>query len=464
MMTIPFALFPLYSALVRSRTAMPCMSFCMFLAIVTPAHALEVAGHWSGRMEPTNLSAEIEIDLQPADASWKAEMTFRSGPDGGSLPIEALRVDDDSVLVRTKIEGADVTLELTLEDDLLLGSVRVTENGRVLADGPAGLARASDASGKERLMRWLDAHGTSIDALRRSAVIERATELLLENYVFLDRAERAVADVRERAKRGEYDSVTSPARLAELLGRHLAEATGDRHVQMKFGAERASDSLDTAVETKAELAQLRRDAEAEGFGIGKPRVLDGNVGYIEFKRFFRADLAGDALAAAMRKLATTDALIVDLRECHGGDPAMAVLGASWFFDGRPRHWNDMVRRCDSTTTQFWTAAWLPSPRYVDKPIYVLTAQRTFSAPESLAYELQQTRRGIIVGEATGGGAHPGAWFPLDDRFSLFIPLSRYVSATSGGDWEGAGVKPDVACSASEALQRAHRLAMEELGR
>lgn len=443
------------------------MSICTLLAIVVsfaPTHAQDIAGRWSGRMEPQNLSAEIEFNLEHVDASWSAEMTFRAGPDGGSLMIEELRVDGDSVLVRTKIEGANMSLELTLEDDLLLGSVRVTESGHVLAEGPVGLARASDASGKERLTRWLDAHGDSIDALRRGAVIERAMELLLTNYVFRDRAQRAVADVRERAKRGEYDSVNSPARFAELLGRHLAEATGDRHVHVKFGAERASDPLAATVETKAELAQLRRAAEAEGFGIGKPRVLDGNVGYIEFKRFFRAELAGDVLAAAMQQVASTDALIVDLRECRGGDPVMVVLAASWFFDGRPRHWNDLIRRCDGTTTQFWTAAWLPGAHYVDKPIYVLTAHRTFSAPESLAYELQQTRRATIVGEVTGGGAHSGAWFPIDDRFSLFTPLSRYVSAASGGDWEGVGVKPDVVCDAAESLQRAHGLALGELGR
>ena len=112
----------------------------------------------------------------------------------------------------------------------------------------------------------------------------------------------------------------------------------------------------------------------------------------------------------------------------------------------------------------WTAAWLPGQRYVEKPIYVLTARRTFSAPESLAYELKQTRRATIVGEATGGGAHPGAWFPIDDRFAIFIPLSRYVSATSGGDWEGVGVEPDIACEASQALERAHREALAKLGR
>jgi retinol-binding protein 3 len=420
----------------------------------------DTAGRWTGRIEPTNLSAEIELDLQHVDTSWKADLSFRSGPDGGTLPIEEMRVENDSVLVRTKIEGADVSLALARAGDLLLGSVQVTERGRVLAEGPAGLARASDASGKDRLLHWLDAQSGSIDARQRATVIARVTELFSANYVFLDPAERAVAEVRDRAKRGEYDSITTAPRLAERLSRQLAGSTGDRHVHIKFGAGRTSDPLAAGVETKAELEHLRRDAEEEGFGIGKPRVLDGNVGYIEFNRFARAEFAGNALAAAMGLLSRTSALIVDLRACRGGDPVMAVLAASWFFDGRPRHWNDMVRRCDSTTTQFWTAAWLPGARYVDKPVYVLVAQRTFSAPESFAYELQQTHRGTIVGEVTGGGAHPGAWFPIDDRFSIFIPLSRYVSATSGGDWEGTGVKPDVLCPATDALAIARRLALK----
>ena len=431
---------------------------------LAPAIAQDLAGRWRGRMEPTHHSAEIELELERSGASWNGVMSFRAGPDGGSLPVEELRIDGAAVFLRTRIEGAEVRLQFALEDALLLGSVRVTEGDRVLAEGPAGLARASDANAQEHLTRWLDAQGPPIGAERRRSVIEGAAELMRTNYGFADGSERAATVVRERAGRGEYDSVTSPARLAGLLSRDLADSTADRHVRVKFGAQRVPDPKAVVVETREALEQLRRDAEAESFGIGKPRVLDGNVGYLEWRRFFRAELAGDALATAMHQLASTDALILDLRECHGGDPVMVVLAASWLFEGRPRHWNDLLRRCDGTTTQFWTSAWLPGPRYVDKPIYVLTSQRTFSAPESLAYELQQTRRATIVGEATGGGAHSGAWFPIDDQFAIFVPLSRYVSATSGGDWEGVGVGPDIVCEATEALERAHREALAQLGR
>src|SRR6185295_7980255 len=104
-----------------------------------PARAEVPEGRWSGRMEPKNLSAEIEIDLARAGTSWKGVMSYHAGPDGGALPVEELRVAGDAVFLRTRLEGADVSLQLALDDALLLGSVRVTESGRVLAEGPVGL-------------------------------------------------------------------------------------------------------------------------------------------------------------------------------------------------------------------------------------------------------------------------------------------------------------------------------------
>jgi hypothetical protein len=434
------------------------------LVLAVPAATQDLAGSWKGRMEPQGHSAELQLDLRREAGAWSGALTFRAGPDGGELPIQELRVDGAGVLLRTTIEGADVRFELALEERILLGTALAREGERVLCEGPAGLARASDAEAQARLTRWLDARGEAVSPERRDAVIEAAADRVLSSYVFLDRAERAAADLRERRLRGEYDQVSTAARLAELLGRHLAESTRDEHVRVKHGSRRVPDPLAERAETPAELEQLRAEAEADGYGVGPARVLDGNVGLLEMRRFHRAELAGDALAAAMAKLSGADALILDLRACHGGDPVMVVLAASWFFEGRPRRWSDTVRRVDGTTTQQWTSAWLPGRRCAKQPLYVLTARRTFSAPEGLAYGLQQTGRATIVGETTGGGAHSGAWFPLDDRFAIFVPLSRSVNAISGGDWEGVGVEPDLPCAAEQALERAHRAALSTLGR
>ena len=62
------------------------------MVLATPVCAQDIAGRWNGRMEPTNLSAEIRLNLERVKTSWKAEMMFRAGPDSSSLPIETLRV------------------------------------------------------------------------------------------------------------------------------------------------------------------------------------------------------------------------------------------------------------------------------------------------------------------------------------------------------------------------------------
>jgi hypothetical protein len=415
-------------------------------------------------MEPGNLSAALELTLRPVEAGWIAELEFRSGADSSSLAVDELAVSDEqTVRFKTTLEGARLAFDLNIGGDgLLLGHVEVTEGERVLAAGPVGFAPAGDEVAAQRLAQWLGRQGQPVDAVHRQAVIDRAAELFQANYVFEEQARQAAAALRERAAAGEFDSIATAAQLAEALGANLAEATGDKHVRVKFSSETYLDPLADLDDepSREEYEELRQAAAAEGCGIGEPQLLAGEVGYLPLTRFFPADIGGGPLAAAMQKLAPARALVIDLRECRGGDPEMVALVASWLLPPPSRHWCDMQRRLDDSSRQYWTAAWLPGPRFVDKPVYVLTAQRTFSAPESLAYELQQTRRATVVGEATGGGAHPGAWFPLTDGFALFIPLSRYISPVSGTDWEGRGVQPDVPCPAAEALDTAAELARQ----
>jgi C-terminal processing protease CtpA/Prc len=113
--------------------------------------------------------------------------------------------------------------------------------------------------------------------------------------------------------------------------------------------------------------------------------------------------------------------------------------------------------------QFWTLPYVPGIRFgSDKPVYVLTSQRTFSGGEELAYDLQQLGRAVIVGETTGGGAHARRGFRLTDHLEAHIPVARALNPHSGRNWEGTGVAPDVAIEADQALDAALRLAQETL--
>ena len=64
----------------------------------------------------------------------------------------------------------------------------------------------------------------------------------------------------------------------------------------------------------------------------------------------------------------------------------------------------------------------------------------------------------IVGEPSGGGAHPFVYRRVHPHFVLFLAESRSVNPLTGANWQGTGVKPDVLVPADQALDKALELA------
>src|SRR5262249_36093779 len=126
------------------------------------------------------------------------------------------------------------------------------------------------------------------------------------------------------------------------------------------------------------------------------------------------------------------------------------------------HLNDLYFRPTNATHQWWTQPFVPGNRFVDKPVYVLTSKNTFSAAEECTYNLQCLKRATIVGETTGGGAHPGGFKRVHDHFGVWVPQGRAINPITKTNWEGTGVKPDVAAPASLALATAHLAALDRL--
>ena len=104
-------------------------------------------------------------------------------------------------------------------------------------------------------------------------------------------------------------------------------------------------------------------------------------------------------------MADADALVIDLRDNFGGDPATVALVASYLFDTTPVHHNDLWWRDGNETSSFYTLREVPGKRFgPKKPVFVLTSHETISAGEEFAYDLQCLHRAVIVGEPTRGGA------------------------------------------------------------
>jgi hypothetical protein len=421
---------------------------------------------------------------------------------------------------RAEKDQIERAINHTVRDRFTAGAVQravLLEHGDDLGIGPGQLmvrvfvpAPGEPAEYEQALAEWQQAHQAGMDQLRRELslrlpsarlleftfddpgaatprisvpddgslaaeqmsgreIVTTALELLRANYVFPEVAERAAAAVQARLAAGEYDGLDEIT-LTELVTRHLQDVTGDRHLRLRLGGgpgpgpggprpgEPGPDEAEPGDHEARRLA-MRQRGRLDNFGIRRVERLDGNIGYLDLRRVAIAANAGPAVAAAMELVAGAYALIFDLRHNGGGTPDGVALWCSYLLKEEPTHLNDIFHADTGQTRQFWSLPYVPGTRYVDRPVYVLTSRRTFSGGEELSYNLQALGRAELIGETTGGGAHPTRGFRISPAVHIGIPFARSVNPVTGTNWEGTGVVPDVAVPEAEAYDVAYGKAL-----
>jgi len=307
----------------------------------------------------------------------------------------------------------------------------------------------------------LPAHAGVDDATRKQVIAELGARVS-DVYVFPDKAAQVVARLNAREQSGAYRSAKDLDGFADMLTADLRQPTKDKHLGVRYSAKAIPEDRNRPEPTPEMERKFAEYQRSRNYGIRKVETLPGNIGYIDLREFAAARYAKPALSAMMTLVAGTDALIVDLRNNGGGDPFAVAWMQSYLFDGRT-HLNDMYWRAGERTDGFWTDAEVPGKKFGGaKKVYVLTSKDTFSGAEEFSYNLQQLARGTIVGETTGGGAHPGRVYRIHPHLSVFIPGGRAINPVSKTNWEGTGVVPDVRVKAADALRTAERLALAEL--
>ena len=332
-------------------------------------------------------------------------------------------------------------------------------------------------------------------------IVTTAMSLLRANYVFPEVAEQAATAVEARLAAGEYDNLDEIT-LTELLTSHLQEVTGDKHLRLLLGGGPGpgpggpgpgpgpggpgpgpggpgpgpggpgpgpggpgprpdGPDMEPRGHEATRLA-MRQMGRLDNFGIHRVERLDGNVGYLDVRRVPVPANAGPAIAAAMELVAGTYALIIDLRHNGGGAPEGVVFWCSYLLKEKPTHLNDIFHADTGETRQFWALPYVPGTRYVDRPVYVLTSRRTFSGGEDFCYTLQALGRAELIGETTGGGAHPTRGFPISQAVHIGIPFARSINPVTGTNWQGTGVVPDVTVPEAEAYGVAYAKALRHV--
>jgi retinol-binding protein 3 len=302
-----------------------------------------------------------------------------------------------------------------------------------------------------------------IDAATRARVIDGAVAKLNEFYVFPETAKKMAEAVQTRLKNGAYDAITGADDFATTLTDDLRAVSNDKHLGVNFSP-RALPKMDPGANQApdpAAVARWKAQLQRNNCAFEKVERLSQNIGYLKFNGFMDPEICGPTVAASMNFLAHVDALIIDLRDNGGGDPKMVAYISSHLF-AEPTHLNNIYNRKEDKTTEYWTLRDVPGARLADKPVFVLTSKRTFSGAEEFAYNLKNLKRATIIGETTGGGAHPVSGHRIDDHFMIGVPFARAINPISKTNWEGTGVDPDVKSPAGEALDVAKKMAAEQI--
>ena len=298
----------------------------------------------------------------------------------------------------------------------------------------------------------------NVDAALRQKVVEGIVSNLNDFYVDAPLAKQMGDAVTAHLKAGDYDKLVDGDALASRLHKDLEDISHDRHLRVDFSPYKVPPMGPPNPEDEARFHQ---QMEHDNCAFEKVEILPNNIGYIKFNGFMDAGFCGPTVVSAMGFVAHADALIFDIRSNGGGQPAMVTMIASFLFD-QPTHLIDIYNRHEDTTTQNWTLSYLPGPRLTKQPVFVLTSKRTFSGAEEFAFDLKNQKRATIVGETTGGGAHPVAPHVVADYFMVGVPFAKSLDPVTKTNWEGTGVAPDVSVTADDALETAKKLALEKI--
>lgn len=304
----------------------------------------------------------------------------------------------------------------------------------------------------------------NLDSKVKEQTIKKISRLLDENYIFPDMAKKMGELIKQNLTAGTYEKIDDPMKFAEKLTEDLQSVSKDKHIRVRFSPEDSKRliELEKNGNDKNDEKHWNEMMKKENYGFKKVERLPGNIGYVDFRNFASPDYSRETVASVMKFLENTDAIIFDLRLNGGGDPAGVQLMCSYLFNETPVHLNSLYYRPTDETKEYWTLRKIDGKRMPDVPVYVLTSKFTFSGAEEFSYNLKNLKRATIVGETTGGGAHPGGVKAINEGFSIFVPNGRAINPITNTNWEGTGVSPDIDVKSELALEQAQILALKKL--
>jgi C-terminal processing protease CtpA/Prc len=332
------------------------------------------------------------------------------------------------------------------------------------------------------------AENSSLTNLQKKDILKSLAMQINKHYVMPKKAAVYVEVLNELMLEVQDSSIDDIVSFINKVNRRLQDRVVDKHLRLLtpekytemmelFYPNQKIKNKNIITNTKTSVAHNQvkvhegrhstnhsNKSEADGWkriGISNVSEIsrDGlnQTGYLAFKRFDASQISLAFLEQVFSSFTESDNIIIDLRECGGGD-AKAVEALSNYFFNSPIHLTStsMSHNKDGlqTVSERWVSPNQLSPYFANKPLTILTSKKTFSAAESFAFAMKISGRADIIGEKTGGGGYMNDFFALPNGLGVSISVGRTFDPKTGLDWHTKGVQPDIQVTPNHALYTA----------
>jgi hypothetical protein len=294
----------------------------------------------------------------------------------------------------------------------------------------------------------LCAHCASAQALpvrEIDAAIATMAQQIDTAYVFPEKGQKIAQHLRSEHRQGRFPASGDWQDLAGAISKSLQEFSRDGHLYVRYDPKTVKELQKPAQPGPDTVTQAYdpffdgKDAAERNFGFRAVKVLEGNTGYIEISEINISVGSLPVLFAAMRFVANTRALVIDLRNNGGGGSNVGSVLESFFLRGHTPLLEFRTRNGSMQTEK--TVGWLLEPKY-EKPLFILVNKGTASAAEAFAYALQKHRRAKVVGQRSAGAAFMNSWYPVNEHLYISISTGAPTWPGTTENWEVTGINPD----------------------
>ena len=161
-------------------------------------------------------------------------------------------------------------------------------------------------------------------------LIDSIKEQLTENYLFPSIATKYADRLSQCQQVNCLSGQQSDEEVAKALSKMLNAVHKDRHLNV------FPPGFESPIPQRKMVKKSGKKAVKADTGVKQSKILEGNIGYIEYTMFPGFEQAFEATQQAMDDMQEAGAIVFDIREHRGGHPKHVDIIAGYLFP-EPTH-------------------------------------------------------------------------------------------------------------------------------